>query len=194
MISSHWPQSIHIRRFCVTAEPRLEGAVWRLAVHVPCSCENPEETECKVTAQWRVHVCRTKPNVYSIKKFFLLEVLDVHILALLLTQAVFDQVFSLTCLAGEHSLSHAVGGGTVAPRHLSVHTVKTWPVTTVTEKVDIIQTQLPYDTVPSAKKYQFPMFRCQERLTYSGLEASLACRERALSLGTGGGGRGLDGL
>lgn len=70
-------------------------------------------------------MCRTKPNVYSIKKLFLLEVLDVHILALLLTQAVFDQVFSLTCLAGEHSLSHAVGGGTVAPRHLSVHTVKT---------------------------------------------------------------------
>lgn len=48
-VNSHWPQSINIRRFCVTAEPWLEAAVWRLAVHVPCSSEKPKETESGAT-------------------------------------------------------------------------------------------------------------------------------------------------
>lgn len=45
MINSHWPQSINIRRFCVTAEPWLKAAVRRLAVHIPRSCEKPKETK-----------------------------------------------------------------------------------------------------------------------------------------------------
>ena len=62
--------------------------------------------------------------------------LDVHILMLLLGQTVFDEVFSLSCLAGEHALPHAVGGGALTPRRWSVHTVK--PKTTEMEKVGII--------------------------------------------------------
>lgn len=61
--------------------------------------------------------------IYRTKKLHSPVVLDVHILVLLLTQAVFDEVFSLSCLAGEHGLSHAVGGGAVAPRWWPVHAV-----------------------------------------------------------------------
>ena len=52
------------------------------------------------------------------------EVLDVHVLVLLLAQAVLDEVFSLSRLAGEHGLSHAVGGGAFTPRHGPVAAVK----------------------------------------------------------------------
>lgn len=44
--------------------------------------------------------------------------------------------------------------------------------------------------------HMFPVkvTHCDDRLTYSGLELSLACKETALSLGIGGGGRGLVGV
>lgn len=61
---------------------------------------------------------------YRTKKLLSPEGLEIHILFLLLTQAVFDEVFSLSCLAGEHGLSHGVGGGAVTPRRWSVHTFK----------------------------------------------------------------------
>lgn len=57
-------------------------------------------------------------------EFHLLEGPDIHILVLLLAQAVFDEVFSLTCLGGEHGLSHAVSGGALTPRRWPVCTVK----------------------------------------------------------------------
>lgn len=40
---SYWPKSIYIWRFRVTAEPRFEAAVWRLAVHIPRTCEKPRK-------------------------------------------------------------------------------------------------------------------------------------------------------
>lgn len=62
-------------------------------------------------------------TIHRIKKLLSPEGLNVHILVLLLTQAVFDEVFSLSCLAREHGLSHAVGRGAVAPRRWPVHAV-----------------------------------------------------------------------
>lgn len=130
-INSHWPQSINIRRFWVTAEPWLKGAVWRLAIHVPRSCEKPKET--KMVQGWCcVSIPRQENDRY--KELLSPEGLDVHIFILLLTQAVFYEVLSLSCLAREHSLSHGAGSGAVTPRQRLVHAVKPWPETTGMEK------------------------------------------------------------
>ena len=51
-------------------------------------------------------------------------VLDVHILLLLLAQAVFDEVLPLARLAGDHGLPHGVVGGAVAPRRGPFQTLK----------------------------------------------------------------------
>lgn len=49
-----------------------------------------------------------KPMIENIKKLPSPEGFNVHIFALLLAQTVFYEVFSLPCLAGEHSLPHGV--------------------------------------------------------------------------------------
>lgn len=61
---------------------------------------------------------------YCIKKLSSPETLNVHIFALLLTQEMFYEVFSLSCLAGEHDMPHGVRSGAVAPRQRPVRTVK----------------------------------------------------------------------
>ena len=58
-------------------------------------------------------------------RFSSLVVLDVHVLLLLLAQAVFDEVLSLARLAGDHGLPHGVGaGGAVVPRWGPFQTLK----------------------------------------------------------------------
>lgn len=50
VINSHWPQSINIGRFCITAEPWFKAAVWRLTVHIPRSCEKPKWTKTRLSS------------------------------------------------------------------------------------------------------------------------------------------------
>lgn len=124
------------------------------------------------------------------------EVLDVHIFILFLPQAVFYEVFSLSCLAREHGLSHGFGSGAVTPRQWSVHTFKPWHDSPRKENV-LRQIPLWYFMTGSSVS-QIPVssetWHCVINETYSGLVLveELACTEMALSLETGVGGRGLD--
>lgn len=106
---------------------RVLSGDWPFTFHVPVK-------NLKKQKWCRADVCRSSifrnvaflyqdNKTEDIKELLSPVGLDVHIFILLLTQAVFYEVFSLSCLAGEHSLSHAVGSGAVTPRQRPVHTV-----------------------------------------------------------------------
>lgn len=96
---------------------RLLSGDWPFTFHVPVKNLNKKSSIVSL-------YIKTKPMIYRVKKLLSPEGLDVHILILLLTHAVLDEVFSLSCLAGEHGLSHTVGGRALAPRRWPVHAVK----------------------------------------------------------------------
>ena len=66
MISAHTPQSVDVRWVGVAAQPGLQGAVWRLSVHIPRPGEEPGGEQEKAQHRHRNIHLRARITQYPV--------------------------------------------------------------------------------------------------------------------------------